>query len=172
MVPGHDYVGGAAGPNACPRRDDEPDLRSLIEMVLTTEAYDVCVVENGPTALVMAESFRPDLVLLDVMMPGMDGLEVCRRLRAEPTTSNVPIIMLTAKRTPSDTVAGLRAGADDYVVKPFDPDELLARVATTLRRSADLRGASPLTGLPGNSEILRRLGYLVAGEEQDFAFLR
>lgn len=151
--------------------DDEPDLRSLIAMVLTAESYDVCAVDNGSAVLAMAQSFRPDVVLLDVMMPGMDGLEVCRTLRRALTTSNMPIIMLTAKSTPADAVAGLRAGADDYLMKPFDPEELLARVATTVRRSADLRGASPLTGLPGNSEILRRLGYLVAREEQDFAFL-
>lgn len=151
--------------------DDDADLRGLMDMMLTAEGYDVCVVEDPRSVVGLASEFRPDLVLLDVMMPVLDGLEVCRALRSEPTTSAVPIIMLTAKSQAGDAVAGFRAGADDYVTKPFDSEELLARVATTLARSAALRGASPVTGLPGNFEIIRRLDGLVAAPVQDFALL-
>lgn len=140
-------------------------------MILTTEQYEVSVVGDGPSVLASASQFRPDLVLLDVMMPDMNGIEVCQALRAEPATSNVPIIMLTAKATSADAIAGLRAGADDYIMKPFEVEELLARLATTLRRSTDLRSASPLTGLPGNFEIFRQLERLVDAPVQDFAFL-
>lgn len=151
--------------------DDDADLRSLIGLVLTAEGYDVSLVENGRSALASAIRSRPDLVILDLMMPGMDGIEVCRALRSELSTRTVPIIMLTAKGSPGDAVAGLRAGADDYIMKPFDPEELVARVATALNRSADLRGTSPLTGLPGNFAILRRLEQVVASTIQDFAFV-
>ena len=92
------------------------------------------------------------------MMPGMDGVEVTRRLRADALTSALPIIMLTARARPSDKVLGLTAGADDYLVKPFDTMELVARVRGTLRRNQEFREASPLTGLPGNNRILREIG--------------
>jgi diguanylate cyclase (GGDEF)-like protein len=110
------------------------------------------------------------VVLLDVMMPGLDGVEVCRRLRSNPATAAISIIMLTAKTLPSDRVVGLTAGADDYVAKPFDVDELVARVRSTLRRSAQLRGISPLTGLPGNFEIVREIDSLL-DEGADFAVM-
>ncbi len=95
----------------------------------------------------------PDLVLLDVMMPKVDGVELCRRLRANPFTANLPVIMLTAKSLSADKVVGLTAGADDYIIKPFDTLELVARVRSTLRRNAEMRATSPLTGLPGNHRI-------------------
>src|SRR5262245_16040914 len=91
------------------------------------------------------------------MMPGMDGLELTRRLRADPMVTALPIIMLTAKALTSDKVAGLAAGADDYIVKPFDTSELLARVRATLRRNQEAREVSPLTGLPGNNRIQREI---------------
>ena len=100
-----------------------------------------------------AVEMRPDLVLLDVMMPKMDGFEVAQRLRRDPRTASSSIIMLTAKALSSDKVLGLSSGADDYIIKPFDPIELLARVKTTLRRARDMRSLSPLTGLPGNIRI-------------------
>ena len=152
--------------------DDEPDLRSVIDIVLTADGYDVTVVEDGPSVLALAPRLRPDVVLLDVMMPDVDGIEICRALRSDLSTSMLSIIMLTAKGSPAGAVAALCAGADDYIVKPFDTEELLARLAMTVRRGAELRGASPLTGLPGNFEILRRLEYLVAAPVQNFAFLQ
>lgn len=141
--------------------DNETDIRRFVEVNLRLEGFEVVVAGDGPEGLQRAFESDPALVLLDVMMPGIDGIEVCRRLRADPRTSHIPVILLTAKSMTVDKVVGLAAGADDYVLKPFDPMELVARVRTTLRRAADLRGASPLTGLPGNhrieTEISRRL---------------
>jgi diguanylate cyclase (GGDEF)-like protein len=102
----------------------------------------------------------PALVLLDVMMPKLDGFEVCERIRGDGRTRQINVIMLTAKSLSADKIVGLTAGADDYVLKPFDPMELVARVRSTLRRSKEMRALSPLTGLPGNiaieDEIARR----------------
>jgi diguanylate cyclase (GGDEF)-like protein len=133
--------------------DNEPDILRFVEVNLRLEGFSVLLARNGEEALRRAVEERPDLVLLDVMMPGLDGFEVCRKLRANPRTSGVPVMFLTAKALTSDKVDGLAAGADDYVLKPFDPVELVARVRTTLRRSADLVATSPLTGLPGNHRI-------------------
>jgi diguanylate cyclase (GGDEF)-like protein len=141
--------------------DNEPDILRLVEVNLRLEGFDVITAKDGREALDHAIDKRPALVLLDVMMPELDGFEVCRRLRADSRTSHIPVIMLTAKSLTMDKVVGLTAGADDYVLKPFDPMELVARVRTTLRRAGDLKASSPLTGLPGNhrinQEIARRL---------------
>jgi diguanylate cyclase (GGDEF)-like protein len=109
-------------------------------------------------ALDILRGEMPDLVVLDVMMPQVDGVEVCRRLREDPRTRGTSVIMLTARALSADVLVGLAAGADDYVIKPFHPVELLARVKSTLRRARQMRDASPLTGLPGNSSILLELG--------------
>ena len=115
--------------------EDEPDIRDLVVLHLTREGFRCRTAGNGVEALREARATRPDLVVLDLMLPGMDGLEVCRRLRAEPATAGVPIIMLTAKADEVDRVVGLELGADDYVAKPFSPKELVARVRAVLRRS-------------------------------------
>ena len=133
--------------------DDDPDIARFVEVNLRSVGYDVLVASDGEEALNRAEELRPDLVLLDVMMPRVDGFEVAQRLRRNPRTANTSIIMLTAKALSSDKVLGLTSGADDYIIKPFDPIELLARVKTTLRRARDMRSLSPLTGLPGNIRI-------------------
>ncbi len=111
--------------------DDEAILK-VLRRVLAYEGYQVDTALDGQSGLNMAREKHPDLVILDWMLPGMDGLEVCRRLR---TTNDVPILMLTAKDTTQDRVQGLDAGADDYVVKPFEVDELLARIRALLRRT-------------------------------------
>jgi DNA-binding response OmpR family regulator len=143
--------------------DNEPDILRFIEVNLLLDGYEVAVARDGTEALEQAFALRPALVILDVMMPGVDGFEVCRQLRADPRTSHIPVIILTAKSMTADKVVGLTAGADDYVLKPFDPLELVARVRTTLERAAELRASSPLTGLPGNhrigSELARRLAH-------------
>src|SRR5437588_12212987 len=133
--------------------DDDPDIARFVEVNLRSAGFDVVVATDGEEALHRAEEIRPDLVLLDVMMPRVDGFEVGQRLRRNTRTANTCIIMLTAKAQSSDKVLGLTAGADDYIIKPFDPIELLARVKTTLRRARDNRNLSPLTGLPGNIRI-------------------
>ncbi|WP_072312940.1 MtrAB system response regulator MtrA [Agrococcus sp. Marseille-P2731] len=116
--------------------DDDPALAEMIGIVLAGEGYALEYCADGAEALGRFHEVRPDLVLLDLMLPGKDGIQICTEIRAE---SGVPIIMLTAKGDPTDVVVGLESGADDYVVKPFNPKELVARVRTRLRpqRSAD-----------------------------------
>lgn len=111
--------------------DDDQALAEMLGIVLRKEGFEVATCGDGARALPMIRQFRPDLVLLDLMLPSMDGVEVCRLLRAE---SGVPVVMLTARTDTKDVVAGLEAGADDYVVKPFKPQELLARIRARLRR--------------------------------------
>ena len=124
--------------------EDEPDIRELVVHHLKREGYQVSAASSGEEALRQVQAAPPDLVLLDLMMPAMDGLEVCRRLRQDPATVSLPIVMLTAKGDEVDRVLGLEIGADDYVVKPFSPKELLARVRAVLRRSLPAPGAAPL----------------------------
>jgi two-component system, OmpR family, alkaline phosphatase synthesis response regulator PhoP len=114
--------------------DDEEDILELVRYNLSKEGYQVQTVATGEAALVAARRELPDLVLLDLMLPGVDGLEVCRKLKADPKTAPAPIIMLTAKGEDADIVTGLELGADDYVTKPFSPRVLIARIRTVLRR--------------------------------------
>ena len=130
----------------------------------------MAVAGDGEEALERAGELRPDLVLLDVMMPRIDGFEVAQRLRKNPQTANTSIIMLTAKALSADKVTGLQSGADDYIIKPFDPIELLARVKGTLRRAKEMRNLSPLTGLPGNIRIQEEIERQVR-EGRPFAVL-
>ena len=114
--------------------EDEKSLVELLRYNLEQSGYRVTVATNGEEALTSVADDRPDLVLLDWMLPLMSGLEVCRQLRRQPTTSNIPIIMLTARGEEGDRIRGLDAGADDYVSKPFSPSELVARIRAVLRR--------------------------------------
>jgi two-component system alkaline phosphatase synthesis response regulator PhoP len=115
--------------------DDEEDILELVEYNLCKEGYIVSCVTTGEEALVHAREKKPDLIVLDLMLPGVDGLEVCRRLRSAADTARIPIVILTAKGEEADIVTGLELGADDYVTKPFSPRVLLARVRTVLRRN-------------------------------------
>jgi diguanylate cyclase (GGDEF)-like protein len=137
--------------------EDEDDIARLIEMGLSEAGYAVHRVATGEDAVERARQLRPDLIVLDVNLPGIDGVEVTRQLRGDTRTAGCGIIMLTARTLSADRLAGLAAGADDYVDKPFDPEELTARVHAALRRAKTLRGVSPLTGLPGNFEIQARI---------------
>ncbi len=150
--------------------DDDPDIARFVEVNLRSAGYEVAVAGDGEEALEKAGDMRPDLVLLDVMMPRIDGFEVAQRLRKNPQTANTSIIMLTAKALSADKVTGLQAGADDYIIKPFDPIELLARVKGTLRRAKEMRNLSPLTGLPGNIRIQEEIERQVR-EGRPFAVL-
>lgn len=114
--------------------DDEEDILELLKYNLSREGYQVACTTSGENTLNLVETEAPDLILLDLMLPGMDGLEVARRLKDKPDTKNVPIVMLTAKGEEADIVTGLELGADDYVTKPFSPRILLARVRAVLRR--------------------------------------
>ena len=116
--------------------DDEKDLIELVRYNLEKDGFDAIAAIDGQSAIEIAQQHKLDLIVLDLMMPGMDGLEVCRRLRQDSRTARVPIIMLTAKATEADRIVGLEIGADDYVVKPFSPRELVARIRAILRRTA------------------------------------
>jgi two-component system phosphate regulon response regulator PhoB len=127
--------------------EDEEDIREVVKYNLLKEGYRVETAETGEEGLKSARTGHPDLVLLDLMLPGLDGLEVCRRLRKDPATENIPIIMLTARGEESDIVAGLELGADDYVTKPFSPRVLVARVRAVVRRKSQ--------AAPGGDETVR-----------------
>jgi diguanylate cyclase (GGDEF)-like protein len=133
--------------------DDDPLMRRIVVAALAKDNYEVMEADSGTAGLAQAQALRPDLILLDVMMPDLDGYEVCHRLRANSTTANVPVIMLTALGEISEKVRGMQMGADDYITKPFDPRELRSRVFAHLRRSERDLNASPLTKLPGNPII-------------------
>ncbi|MGH7459082.1 MAG: response regulator [Longimicrobiaceae bacterium] len=114
--------------------DDEPDISALVAYHLAKESYRVSTASDGPEALQAIEADRPDLVVLDLMLPGMSGLEVLEELRRRPETNGVPVLLLTARKEEEDRVEGLRLGADDYLAKPFSPRELVLRVGAVLRR--------------------------------------
>jgi two-component system phosphate regulon response regulator PhoB len=124
--------------------DDEPDLIELVRYNLDKEGFDVVASSDGESGLEIARRRTPDLIVLDLMMPGMDGLSVCRALRGDERTSRIPLIMLTARAAETDRVVGLEMGADDYVTKPFSPRELVARIRSILRRVALPREPNPL----------------------------
>lgn len=116
--------------------EDEPDMLHLVASNLRAAGFEVLKAEDGPSALAVARSRQPNLLVLDLMLPGMSGLEVCRALKSDPATARIPIIMLTAKAEEIDRIVGLELGADDYVTKPFSPRELVLRVKNVLRRTA------------------------------------
>jgi len=133
--------------------DDDPNIRELIVETLDDGKYETIEARDGNEALEICANEKPDIIVLDVMMPDIDGLEVCLRLRNEALTCHIPIILLTAKGMLEDKIRGMQTGADDYLTKPFDPLELEARIEMHLRRSLRDGEASPLTGLPGNRAI-------------------
>lgn len=117
--------------------DDEQDIVDLISYNLSKEGYEVATASNGTNAVELAQRLRPDLVILDIMMPGLDGFEVCRTLRQDPSMQSTAIVFLTAKAGEIDQILGLELGADDYIQKPISPRVLLARVKTIFRRGSD-----------------------------------
>jgi DNA-binding response OmpR family regulator len=142
--------------------EDDEDILELLKYNLAKEGYRVTAVTSGEEGLQLARSTTPDLVLLDLMLPGVDGLEVCRRLRLDAKSRQVPIIMLTAKGEEADIVTGLELGAEDYITKPFSTRVLLARVRAVLRRRTAPLGADALLKIrelvidPGRHEVLLR----------------
>jgi diguanylate cyclase (GGDEF)-like protein len=150
--------------------EDEDALRKILQMQLEGAGYDVVTAEDGLEGLEKVKQNPPDLVLLDVMMPRMDGSEVCRQLKANFQTSQIPVIMLTALGELRDKVAGLDVGANDYMTKPYSLDELLIRMRNILRFSRLQRESNPLTGLPGNAAIEAEAAKRIQSGE-DFAFL-
>jgi two-component system OmpR family response regulator len=151
--------------------DDEPNIRELVQVALNFHGFAVTTGATGEDALQLADAFRPDLIVLDVLLPDIDGFEVCRRLRS--VANDVPVIFLTARDATADTVTGLTIGGDDYITKPFSVEALVARVRAVLRRTADRRGlagASAGTGGAGTggnagAQVLLRVADLELDED-------
>jgi two-component system phosphate regulon response regulator PhoB len=151
--------------------EDEESIVELLRYNLVKEGYAVTAAVSGEEGMTLARQRHPDLILLDLMLPGMDGLEVCRRLKKEKGTEGIPVIMLTARGEETDVVAGLELGADDYLVKPFSPRVLAARIRAVLRRHAVPPAAERETLAAGDIFLDRsRREVLVAGAAVDLTF--
>lgn len=150
--------------------DDEPPIREILKFQLENAGFEVACAEDGAKGLQMVEDEPPDLVLLDLMIPQMDGYEVCRRLKRDYSTRHIPVIILTARGDLDEKLKGLENGANDYVTKPFSMPELLMRVKNVLSYSQSQREANPLTGLPGNVSIERELTQRIE-TQAPFAFI-
>jgi len=138
--------------------EDEKDILELIAFNLECTGYKVFKASNGEDGLKIANSEMPDIIILDLMMPGIDGFDVCRKLKQEKLTRNIPIIMLTARGEDTDIVSGLELGAEDYVTKPFSPKILIARIRAVLRRSSDVKEIGEKLNVAGISlDISRHL---------------
>jgi diguanylate cyclase (GGDEF)-like protein len=144
--------------------DDDEAIRDYLAVTLELAGLEIVLARDGAQALELARRRRADLVLLDVMMPGMDGLTTLAHLQGDPRTRHLPVVLLSARSEREDAIAGLEAGADDYLTKPFEPDELLARVRAALRRTDHQRLRNPLSGLPGNEAIQAELTRRVAAK--------
>ncbi|WP_433532393.1 response regulator transcription factor [Micromonospora sp. CA-263727] len=156
--------------------DDESNIRSLLSATLRLVDFDVRSAEGGHEALAVAAEFEPDLVVLDVMMPDLDGLQVAQRMRAMPTGPEVPVLFLTGRDRVEDRISGLIAGADDYVTKPFSLEEVVLRIRAILRRSRAERADSTLRyadlELDDNAHEVRRGGRLIDLSPTEFNLLR
>ncbi|MBI4318877.1 MAG: response regulator [Chloroflexi bacterium] len=150
--------------------EDEKELRDFLRSFLKSQGYETLVASSGEDALQLAKKEAPRLILLDIVLPGMDGFEVCRHLRQNVQTANTPIIMITARGALADKLTGFEEGADDYITKPFDIDELVARIETQLRH-VEQALLSELTGLPGNTQIEQAIKRLVKMRDRAWAIM-
>jgi diguanylate cyclase (GGDEF)-like protein len=150
--------------------DDDPDILTVVKVNFELDGFEVDTAVDGEDALHKAAGNPPNVIVLDIMMPRMDGLTALHRLRSQAATANIPIILLTARGLPEDRVRGLELGADDYITKPFDIIELAARVRAVLRRTQAARDLSPLTGLPGNFKITGEIETCIR-EGREFALV-
>ena len=149
--------------------EDEPDILEILRYNLKREGFAVSSADDGLEGLALIKQSLPDLVLLDLMLPGMDGLDICRTLKGAQLTSAIPIIMVSAKGEESDVVLGLGIGADDYVPKPFSPKELIARVQAVLRRAAS-NGTKAAAGVEGASDCIACNGLLIDPGKHQVSF--
>ncbi|MCF7908379.1 MAG: response regulator [Candidatus Omnitrophica bacterium] len=145
--------------------DDDPDILDLLEATLLGE-YNIVKAATGEEALAMVKKESPNLLVLDYVLPDTEGPEICKAIRKDTLASNTPILMLTGKGEIEDKVGGLEAGADDYMLKPFLPQELIARVRMLIRRSCANLDANPLTRLPGNASITKELQEKITSKEK------
>lgn len=148
--------------------DDDPDIRDVLRITLEAEGYQVFEVEDGEKVIPAVKRYSPQLILLDFVMPKLSGPEVSLLLKKDILLRHIPIIMLTGKGEINDKVQGINAGVDDYLVKPFEPKELLARVKMIMRRTTSALDANPLTKLPGNTSIANEISARIE-QEQPFA---
>ncbi|MFA6358264.1 MAG: response regulator [Candidatus Omnitrophota bacterium] len=146
--------------------DDDPDIRDVLKLTLSEENYETIEASNGEEALEIIRSKPLDLALLDYKMPKMDGRQVCNLVKKDLLLQYLPVIMVTGKGEVTDKISGIDAGADDYVVKPFEPKELLARIRMVLRRTQRDLEANPLTRLPGNVAIINELTNRIENKKQ------
>ncbi|MCD4732716.1 response regulator [bacterium] len=150
--------------------DDDQDIRTIVEAVFLQQQYVVKTCASGEEALEEVEEFQPDLIILDVMMPGLDGYQVSKQLKKDFETAHIPIILLTARQELSDLERGVESSIDDYIAKPFNHRELMARSKMVLARSRYQMGCNPLTGLPGNLEIEYRAKEMLRLDEENVIF--
>ena len=136
--------------------DDDPDILDVLKLTLS-EQYEILQAHNGDEGLKMLQQRNPDIIICDYMMPVMNGREFCKSLKRDILLRHIPIIMLTGKGEVHDRIEGIESGADDYIVKPFDPNELLARIKMILKRTVSNLDANPLSHLPGNTSIMEEL---------------
>jgi len=146
--------------------DDDPDILDVLEITLSEDNYDISKARDGEEALKVIRSRPFDLIILDHNMPKMTGREVCAEIKKDILLRHIPVLMVTGKGEVHDKVCGLEAGADDYIVKPFEPKELLARIRMTLKRSERDLDANPLTRLPGNISIIGELSERIDKKEK------
>ncbi len=152
--------------------DDEQEICSVIQRYLTRQGYQPILANTGVEALGKAKVQKPDVILLDINMPEMDGLSVCRKLREDPVTRLTPVLMLTSRASVADRINGLNQGADDYLPKPFELAELNARIDVLLRRSERMVSVNPLTHLPGNPSIDEEIALRIkSGRKFSVAYL-
>jgi PleD family two-component response regulator len=145
--------------------DDEPEILKAVKFYLEDEDFEVHTAEEGNQAIELAEAIQPDLIILDVMMPVMDGIQVCRLLRSRTRTRLIPIIFLTARESVEDKIKGLEAGGVDYITKPFNNQELMARIKAHIRSSREELSSHPVTGLPGAPSVEREVNRRLQGGE-------
>jgi two-component system alkaline phosphatase synthesis response regulator PhoP len=144
--------------------EDEKDIVRMLEYNLGKEGFRVSSVHTGEAAIASAHKQHPDLIILDLMLPGMDGLDVCREIKKESKTASIPVIMLTAKSQESDKIVGLEMGADDYVTKPFSPLELIARIRAVLRRTREKERSPEALRIGDLTVDLSRISVAVKGK--------
>lgn len=146
--------------------DDDPDILDVLRLAIPEEEYEVVEAQDGQEALERVYERPPDLIILDYIMPKIDGRKVCQKLKKDILLRHLPVIILTGKGEVKDKVQGLDAGADDYIVKPFEPEELLARIRMLLRRTQLDLDAAPLTRLPGNVSIFNEINARIKSEKK------
>jgi DNA-binding response OmpR family regulator len=144
--------------------EDDTDIAEMLRMYFTGQGYEVTAVNNGTDALASTHKTIPNLIILDIILPDMDGYTICQELRTRPRTSHIPIIFLTQKDERSDRISGLELGADDYITKPFDIEELKLRVQNAIRRAERDILVDPRTGLPTGQQVKERLSQLLSSD--------